>query len=172
MVSINALEGRKGDFKVNDWILDSGAFTRLSHGVGHMPVERYAEQILRWNRCGKMVAAVCQDYMCEPFVLAKTGLSVAEHQRRTPAARLRPGSPGKGRHGVTNHPGRTAADHSGNLPIRSYLARRNPADGFINLLVSDDVSTFHLSNLPYCCRNLNTKFVNLQPLNTRIFSSG
>lgn len=28
-------------------------------------------------------AAVAQDYMCEPFMLAKTGLTVADHQRLT-----------------------------------------------------------------------------------------
>jgi hypothetical protein len=30
-----------------------------------------------------IVAAVAQDYMCEPFMLAKTGLTVADHQRLT-----------------------------------------------------------------------------------------
>jgi hypothetical protein len=29
------------------------------------------------------MAAVCQDYMCEEFVLGKTGLSIEQHQRAT-----------------------------------------------------------------------------------------
>ncbi len=32
---------------------------------------------------GNMEAAGCQDYMCEPFVTEKTGLTVREHQRLT-----------------------------------------------------------------------------------------
>jgi hypothetical protein len=32
---------------------------------------------------GKMEWAAIQDWMCEPFVIERTGLSVAEHQRRT-----------------------------------------------------------------------------------------
>ena len=84
MVSINALRKRQSDFIVNDWILDSGAFTELSR-FGHYrhTVEVYAREALRWSRCGNLLAAVSQDYMCEPFILEKTGLSVSEHQRLT-----------------------------------------------------------------------------------------
>src|SRR6185437_7990045 len=32
---------------------------------------------------GNLLAAVSQDYMCEPFIVEKTGLSVAEHQALT-----------------------------------------------------------------------------------------
>ena len=64
-------------------MLDSGAFSRISTGVGHMPVQKYACQIRRWAECGQLVAAVAQDYMCEPFVLRVTGQTVAEHQART-----------------------------------------------------------------------------------------
>lgn len=46
-------------------------------------VAEYAAQIARWARCGRLVAAVAQDYMCEPFMLARTGLTVADHQRLT-----------------------------------------------------------------------------------------
>lgn len=83
MVSINVLEKRRSDFYPNKWILDSGAFTRIASGKGHMPVDQYAAQIVRWSRCGKMMAAVSQDWMCEPFILSRTGLTVVEHQRRT-----------------------------------------------------------------------------------------
>jgi hypothetical protein len=84
MVSINALRERRSDFEVNDWILDSGAFTGLSRfGRYRHEVEEYAAEIKRWSACGRLLAAVSQDYMCEPFILEKTGLSVAEHQRLT-----------------------------------------------------------------------------------------
>jgi hypothetical protein len=84
MVSVNRLRGRTSDFAVGEWMMDSGAFMELKvHGhYRHSPAE-YAEQINRWKSCGTLVAAVAQDYMCEPFMLAQTGLTVADHQRRT-----------------------------------------------------------------------------------------
>lgn len=83
MVSINRLEQRKSDFRPNEWIMDCGAFTRISKGIAHLPVGKYAQQIERWSRCGTLLAAVSQDYMCEPFILAKTGMTVEGHQRLT-----------------------------------------------------------------------------------------
>lgn len=83
-VSVNRLRTRKSDFTVRDWILDSGAFSELARfGCYREGVGAYAEQIERWSRCGNLLAAVTQDYMCEAPMLAKTGLSVAEHQRLT-----------------------------------------------------------------------------------------
>jgi hypothetical protein len=83
MISINRLITRKSDFKVNHWIMDSAAFTRISTHGEHYPVEFYAGQVERWNKCGMLDAAVSQDYMCEPFILAKTGKTVLEHQALT-----------------------------------------------------------------------------------------
>lgn len=83
MISINRLIDRKSDFPINRWILDSGAFTRITSGKGHLCPQVYAAQIDRWSRCGDLAAAVTQDWMCEPFVLAITGLSIVEHQRLT-----------------------------------------------------------------------------------------
>lgn len=83
MISVNRLINRRSDIQPRDWIMDSGAFTRITSGRGHWPVDQYAENVERWSRCGNMQAAVTQDWMCEPFVIAKTGLSVAEHQRLT-----------------------------------------------------------------------------------------
>ena len=80
MVSLNRLVHRKSDFHPNHWIMDSGAFTRISAGRPHLPIREYTEHINRWARCGHMEAAVSQDYMCEPFVLSVTGLSIREHQ--------------------------------------------------------------------------------------------
>jgi hypothetical protein len=84
MISINTLRRRKSDFRVNDWILDSGAFSQISkHGRFVMAPAEYALRIDRWRACGNLVCAVAQDWMCEPFILAKTGKSVAEHQALT-----------------------------------------------------------------------------------------
>ena len=83
-ISVNRLRDRKGTFQVRDWIMDSGAFTEIStHGRYRHDVAEYGAQIARWRGTGNMIAAVAQDYMCEPFIVAKTGLSVAEHQRLT-----------------------------------------------------------------------------------------
>jgi hypothetical protein len=71
------------------WALDSGAFSELAiHGSwSHGPTpEQYVERIRRYQReIGRLLWAAPQDWMCEPFIVAKTGLSVAEHQVRTVA---------------------------------------------------------------------------------------
>lgn len=67
------------------WALDSGGFSELSlYGTWrttpaeyHTAVRRYDEEI------GELGWAAPQDWMCEPIMLARTGLTVAEHQRRT-----------------------------------------------------------------------------------------
>ncbi len=83
-ISINRLRNRKSDFSVNKWILDSGAFTEISAwGKFRTSVHQYANEIERWSKCGQFELAVTQDYMCEPFIVKKTGLSVTEHQRLT-----------------------------------------------------------------------------------------
>jgi hypothetical protein len=84
MISINAIRERKGPFKINDWILDSGAFTEMStYGRWRTGPEEYAEQINRWKHNGNMLAAVSQDLMCEPFILEKSGLTIQDHQTIT-----------------------------------------------------------------------------------------
>ena len=87
MISMTQLRKRQSDFQVDDWILDSGAFTEIArHGAYRFSVEEYHKQICRWSRwsrCGNLLAAVAQDWMCEPKALARTGLNVPEHQRLT-----------------------------------------------------------------------------------------
>ncbi len=67
------------------WALDSGGFTQLSqHGAWTIPPEQYVEEVRRFQReIGKLEWAAIQDWMCEPHILAKTGKTVAEHQRLT-----------------------------------------------------------------------------------------
>lgn len=83
-VSVNRLRARKGAFSVGDWIMDSGAFTEIStHGHYRHGVEDYAAQIRRWAKNGNLLAAVAQDYMCEPWIVERTGLTVELHQQLT-----------------------------------------------------------------------------------------
>ena len=64
--------------------MDSGAFSELlKYGEYKYSVEEYARDIERWKDCGILEIAVCQDYMCEPFMLEKTGLTIQEHQALT-----------------------------------------------------------------------------------------
>jgi hypothetical protein len=67
------------------WALDSGGFTELNlHGKWTLSAKQYAAEVKRWQRdIGNLAWAAVMDWMCEPFVLAKTGLTIAEHQRRT-----------------------------------------------------------------------------------------
>jgi hypothetical protein len=72
---------------VTIWALDSGGFTELArHGTwdhGPTPAE-YVARVRRYrDEIGHLAWAAPQDWMCERHIIAKTGLSVAEHQRRT-----------------------------------------------------------------------------------------
>lgn len=83
-ISVGRLRNRKGPFQVGDWIMDSQAFsTILRYGGYPFPVQEYADQIRRWKSNGNLLAAVTQDYMCEPSMLKITGLTITEHQRLT-----------------------------------------------------------------------------------------
>lgn len=67
------------------WALDSGGFTELKlNGRWTVPPRLYAEEARRFrDHVGRMDFAATQDWMCEPFMLAKTGKTVREHQRLT-----------------------------------------------------------------------------------------
>jgi hypothetical protein len=67
------------------WALDSGAFSELSqYGRWTVTLEQYVQEVRRYrDEIGKLEWAAPQDWMCEPYIIAKTGLSVVEHQRRT-----------------------------------------------------------------------------------------
>lgn len=84
-ISINRVRGRKSQIACNNWIMDSGAFREIEQfgKYRHEPAE-YATE------CNRLVvlnpglsAVVSQDYMCEAHMLARTGLTLAEHQRLT-----------------------------------------------------------------------------------------
>lgn len=84
-ISINRIRGRKKRI-AGKVLVDSGAFTELNLYAGYRHgVAEYAAELHRLHSDGiiDIAAAVAQDYMCEPFMLAKTGLTVNEHQRLT-----------------------------------------------------------------------------------------
>lgn len=68
-----------------DWALDSGGFTELRlHGRWTVTAAAYVDEVRRYRTgIGRLAWAAPQDWMCEADCLSKTGLSVAEHQRRT-----------------------------------------------------------------------------------------
>lgn len=67
------------------WVLDSGGFTELSlYGEWRTTAAEYISDVKRFDHnIGWVQWVAPQDWMCEPFMVAKTGLSVEEHQRRT-----------------------------------------------------------------------------------------
>ena len=72
------------------WALDSGGFTQLAQfgtwDNGPTPAE-YAARVRRYrDEIGHLAWAAPQDWMCEPHLIAKTGLI----RGRTPAAHRRP----------------------------------------------------------------------------------
>ena len=68
-----------------DWALDSGGFTELSkHGEWVSTPEDYVELVQRCqSECGMLDFAAIQDWMCEPEMVTRTGLSVLVHQTLT-----------------------------------------------------------------------------------------
>jgi hypothetical protein len=85
-VSQRRLAGRRRlPLATCSWALDSGGFTELSlygewrttPGAYVAAIWRYATEIRRLDWAAPM------DWMCEPSMLARTGLTVPQHQRRT-----------------------------------------------------------------------------------------
>lgn len=70
-----------------DWALDSGGFTELKlHGRWTATPREYVAEVRRFqDEIGRLAWAAPQDWMCEPEMLKRTGLSVEEHQARTVA---------------------------------------------------------------------------------------
>ena len=67
------------------WVLDSGGYTELSlHGAWQTDARTYVAAVERYaDEMGHMAWAAIQDWMCKPWILKKSGLTVAEHQYRS-----------------------------------------------------------------------------------------
>jgi hypothetical protein len=85
-VSHRTLRGRKTLPRAScNWALDSGGFSELTqHDRWQTTPQEYVEAVSRYAaEIGRMDWAAPMDWMCEPHMLEKTGLSVREHQERT-----------------------------------------------------------------------------------------
>lgn len=67
------------------WVLDSGGFTELNlYGKWHTSADQYVREVKRFaDEIGNLQWVAPQDWMCEDFVLAKTGWPVETHQHLT-----------------------------------------------------------------------------------------
>jgi len=85
-VSHRTLRGRRSlPVARAPWALDSGGFSELSlFGEWQTTPREYVAAVRRYaSEIGKLEFASQQDWMCEPKMIARTGLSIEEHQRRT-----------------------------------------------------------------------------------------
>lgn len=67
------------------WFLDSGGFSELTQfGAWTITPRAYVAEVCRYAReIGRLELVAPQDWMCEPWLVKKTGLSVRAHIRRT-----------------------------------------------------------------------------------------
>lgn len=82
-VSYRRLRRKKNFTKAKmSWALDSGGFSELSlYGKWTISPNQYAKDVARYhNEIQNLDWAAIQDYMCEPWILKKTGLTVPQHQ--------------------------------------------------------------------------------------------
>lgn len=86
-ISISRLRRRKATFTppTGSWAMDSAAFTEvaLNGGYRQTPAAFAAEACSWTDRVPGCVFVASQDFMCEAFVLEKTGHTIPEHQRLT-----------------------------------------------------------------------------------------
>lgn len=86
-VSHRRLVGRRNLSRLrarSSWALDSGGFSELSfYGQWRTGPFEYVQWVKGYDlEIGRLDWAAPQDWMCEPWILANTGLSVREHQER------------------------------------------------------------------------------------------
>lgn len=76
---------KKWPTALGPWALDSGGFSELSmFGRWTIGEQQYVDEIRLWSeQMGGLSWAAAQDWMCEPWITEKTGLTVEEHQYRT-----------------------------------------------------------------------------------------
>ena len=66
------------------WCLDSGGFSELSmYGEWRTTLNEYVDDIARFTEAGNMDWCAPQDWMCEPWIIAKTGQTIETHLQKT-----------------------------------------------------------------------------------------
>ena len=86
MVSHRTLRGRRRLPRARcRWALDSGGFSELLlHGGWQTTPGEYVEAVDRYAaEIGQLAWAAPMDWMCEPFMVQRSGASVEAHQERT-----------------------------------------------------------------------------------------
>lgn len=82
-LSFATIRDRDSLWKAADrWAMDSGGFMELSlRGSWTVSPVEYTRVVRRCvNEIGKLDWATIQDWMCEPWILEKTGMTVVQHQ--------------------------------------------------------------------------------------------
>lgn len=82
-VSVNRIAYRKSKIKVNKAVIDSGAFSTIAKYGGYPDKPKAYADIVKFHAQRGVLAAVTQDYMCEPHMLKKTGMDIPVHQQLT-----------------------------------------------------------------------------------------
>ena len=85
-ISRNSLTKRRKPVDCGDTIIDCAGFKTIDLNGGYPhPASEWAQELHRlWsNGIVKITVAVSQDYMCEPWMLVKTGMTIEQHQRLT-----------------------------------------------------------------------------------------
>lgn len=80
-IHVGRLEDRRKPLGCREILLDSQAFMKLKLYKGYPePPEAYAAKVERIAPLVPCLTAVTEDYMCEPFMLKRTGLTLFDHQ--------------------------------------------------------------------------------------------
>lgn len=85
-IHVNRLNTRQKPLGCKELLLDSQAFNKLKlYGCYPDSPQVYVDKVhrIRDTQIVAKVVPVTEDYMCEAFMLQKTGLTVADHQRLT-----------------------------------------------------------------------------------------
>lgn len=77
---------RRLPIAAGSWALDSGGFTEVAqYGGWRTTPGQYVDQVRRLAAIGGLAWSAPQDWMVEPAMIDRTGLTVLEHQLRTVA---------------------------------------------------------------------------------------
>jgi hypothetical protein len=83
LISAPRLLSRRSSWTIQNWILDSGAFSRFQSHGRHLAIETYIDLVKTWQHHGCLDAWVSQDWLCDRATLKITNGSIYQHQQLT-----------------------------------------------------------------------------------------